>query len=355
MNKILRRHSFSIAFLVILFGFVLLSGNDDDDIQQLSGFTMGTSYQFQLVDMPSDDTPEEISAAVNALLMQLDTGIFSTFASSSELSRFNGHSVNVPFIASTSLIEVLELAQEISIQTRGAFDITVGPLVNLWGFGPVIRPVDADVPADAAIEAALNRVGFRYLRIDAATSQLVKTADITIDLGGIAKGYAVDRVAAYFDSLGVQNYFLEIGGELKMKGVKPGDESWVPAIETPLDTAPQIYEIIYSRGETIAVAGSGDYRNYFEQDGMRYSHEIDPRTGRPVTHNLAAAYVIDQSAARADALATAYMILGVEEASELAEGNRQAAYFIYRDTNAEFGDSLSSEFRKYLSTEPGTL
>ncbi|MBT73262.1 MAG: FAD:protein FMN transferase ApbE [Gammaproteobacteria bacterium] len=352
MNEILRRHSFSITFLIVLIGFFFLSGNDDDDIQQLSGFTMGTSYQFQLVDMPSDLTPEEISADVNELLMQLDTGIFSTFASSSELSRFNQHSANVPFIASTSLIEVLELAQEISIETRGAFDITVGPLVNLWGFGPVIWPVDADVPADAAIEAALNRVGFRHLQIDAARSLLVKTADITIDLSGIAKGYAVDRIAVYFDSLGVQNYFLEIGGELKMKGVKPGNESWVPAIEAPLDTAPQIYEIIYSRGETIAVAGSGDYRNYFEQDGMRYSHEIDPRTGRPVTHNLAAAYVIDQSAARADALATAYMILGVEEASEIAERNRQAAYFIYRDTNAEFGDSLSGDFRKYLSTVP---
>ena len=350
MNEILRRHAFSIAFLFILIGFLFLA-SDDGEIQQLSGFTMGTGYQFQLVDLPENITREQISEAVNELLAELDSGVFSTYSYDSELSRLNRHSINVPFITSASMMDVLLMAQDVSVLSGGAFDVTVGPLVNLWGFGPSMRGVDEELPSNAQIEEALTRVGFRKLRIDAVSSQVVKSADIYIDLSAIAKGYAVDRVGEYLDSIGVDSYFLEIGGELKMKGVKPGSESWVPAIEAPLDAAPQVYEIIYSRGENIAVAGSGDYRNYFEQDGVRYSHEIDPRTGRPVAHNLAAAYVIDESAARADALATAYMIMGLEAASELAARESQAAYFIYRASSSELADSISAQFEHYLGNQ----
>ena len=171
---------------------------------------------------------------------------------------------------------------------------------------------------------------------------------MTVDLSAIAKGYAVDKLAEYLDGLGAESYFLEIGGELKIKGVKRNGDSWVPAIEAPVDGVSRVYEIFYSRGETIAVAGSGDYRNYFEQDGVRYSHEIDPRTGRPVTHQLAATYVIDESAARADALATAYMIMGLDEARSLALRNNQAAYFIVKEGDG-FADHVTPTFLRYLS------
>jgi len=347
VKKILRRYSFSIVFLILLAGYAFLFNGSDGEIHRLDGFTMGTSYQVQIVDMPAGIGSEEIAADVNELLRQLDSEIFSTYAANSELSRFNRQAVDTPFIASAKMIEVLLLAQEISAQSAGAFDITIGPLVNLWGFGPTIQPVDA-MPEQAQIDAALSSIGYQQLLIDPAQSEIRKSKQLYVDLSGIAKGYAVDQLAEYFDELGVENYFLEIGGELKIKGFKPGNESWVPAIEAPLDTASQVYEIFFSRGEKIAVAGSGDYRNYFEENGIRYSHEIDPRTGRPISHNLAAAYVIDESAARADALATAYMILGLEAAKELAASQGQAAYFIYTTDGTDFKEYISDEFSVYL-------
>jgi thiamine biosynthesis lipoprotein len=342
----LRRHTFSLAFLAALFGFFYLSGSDDRSIEQLSGLTMGTSYKLQLAHIPEQLSLPEIEASVAELLFTMDKLIFSTYAEDSELSRLNRHPVDQPFAASEDLIVVLDMAQTISEQTGGAFDVTVGPLVNLWGFGADYS-VHEQVPAAALIATAKSRVDFTGIELNLAKLEVVKRKPVTIDLSAIAKGYAVDQLADYFDSEGSTSYFLEVGGELIMKGVKPGGASWVPAIEAPLDAESQIYEVFFSRGQQIAVAGSGDYRNYFEQDGIRYSHEIDPRTGYPVTHSLAAAYVIDESAAKADALATSYMILGFDEAKALAESTNQAAYFIYKQGQG-FADYATPAFTQYL-------
>lgn len=347
MKELLKRHSFSATFLVLFLGYVFFFTGGGGEIQQLSGFTMGTSYQVQVVDMPDGLSPEELAADISDLLSRLDTEIFSTYAPNSELSRFNRHGVNVPFIASREMIEVLLMAQEVSAMSGGAFDVTVGPLVNLWGFGPDLAVFET-VPSDQQIRDAQNRVGFQFLRISPASQEVRKTRDVYVDLSAIAKGYAVDRVADLLEVAGVENYFLEIGGELKIKGSKPDEEGWVPAIEAPLDTASQVYQIFYSRGDNIAIAGSGDYRNYFEEEGRRYSHEIDPRNGRPITHRLAAAYVIDDSAARADALATTYMVLGPEAAEDLATRQRQAVYFIYKGVDESFENFISDEFSYYI-------
>ena len=189
------------------------------------------------------------------------------------------------------MLEVSLLAREISDMTGGAFDVTVGPLVNLWGFGPEMSR--ERVPSADQISQAQQVVGYQYLQIDPEQFTLTREKNIYVDLSGIAKGYVVDQIAAYFDSIGVASYFLEIGGELKIKGLKPDGQHWIPAVERPEDSAPQVYEILNSQGEELAIAGSGDYRNYFEVEGVRYSHEIDPRTGQPIAHNLAAVYVID--------------------------------------------------------------
>lgn len=354
MKEILRRHSFSITFLVLLLGFVFLSGNDDESLQSLTGFTMGTSFSVQLVNIPSGSSREQLTAEIGELLERLDREVFSTYAPDSELSRFNRHPVGTAFIASSDLTTVMAMARDISDQTNGAFDPTVGPLVNLWGFGPERDILNAEVPAESAIQVLLDNVGYRHVMVDVSASQLRKTRDVQVDLSAIAKGYAVDELAGYLDSLDVDSYFVEIGGELKMKGLKPGGESWIPAIEAPVDTISQVYEIFYSRGDTLAVAGSGDYRNYFEEDGVRYSHEIDPRTGRPITHNLAAAYVIDESAAVADALATAYMIMGLDRAQAHAQSNGQAAYFIYK-TKSGFADYATSAFSYYLNNQTAAI
>lgn len=348
MIEILRQHTFSITFVVILFSYFLFEGANNDDLQVLNGFTMGTTYQVQLPELPTGLEREQLASEINDLLQRLDRGIFSTYAPDSELSRLNRHPVGTPFIASTEMIEVMEMAQQVSVMSGGAFDVTVGPLVNLWGFGPELKALADNIPSETALQGALQNVGYRHVRVNASASEIVRTRDVFIDLSAIAKGYAVDELSELLNELDVDSYFLEIGGELKIKGLKPGGESWVPAIEAPVDTAPQIYEIFYSRGETIGIAGSGDYRNYFEEEGIRYSHEIDPRTGRPVTHHLAAAYVIDESTAMADALATAYMILGLDGALSLATSRNQAAYLIYK-TEDGFDEVITDPFNKYLA------
>jgi len=343
----LRRVAFPATFLAALLGLVYFWGTPSPaTIRQLSGLTMGTSYRIQLVDLPAGKSEQQISGDVSALLTEMDKGIFSTYADSSELSRLNRHPINTPFAASSHLIEVLLLAIEISELTGGAFDVTIGPLVNLWGFGPEISPKDA-VPADSDIAARREQMGFKHIVIDPDTAEITKLRSLFVDLSAVAKGYGVDQLASYFDDLGVESYFLEIGGELKIKGLKPGGLSWVPAIEAPVDTASQVYQVFFSRGEPIAVAGSGDYRNYFELDGVRYSHAIDPRTGYPISHSLAAAYVIDESAATADALATAFMVMGLEESRALASTMGQAVYFIYKSDDG-FRDYASVEFASYM-------
>ncbi len=346
MISVLRRHTFSLAFLAALFGFFYLSNSDDRSIDQLSGLTMGTSYRLQLADVPAELTLPEIEKAVTDILYTMDKVIFSTYAEDSELSRLNRFPINQPFAASQDLFSVLEMAQLVSQRTEGAFDITVGPLVNLWGFGSDYS-VHEQVPAAELINEAKSKVDFSSIELRTSTTEVVKRKPVTLDLSAIAKGYAVDQLGDYFDKHGFSSYFLEVGGELLIKGLKPGGSSWVPAIEAPMNTESQIYEVFFSRGKRIAVAGSGDYRNYFEQDGARYSHEIDPRTGYPVTHNLAAAYVIDESTAMADALATSYMILGFDAAKTMAESTDQAAYFIYKQAEG-FADYATPSFTQYL-------
>lgn len=171
-----------------------------------------------------------------------------------------------------------------------------------------------------------------------------------VDLSGIAKGYGADVIADYLDSVGLESYFIEIGGELRLRGRKPDGSSWVPAIERPSQGAPVVHDIIAVDGQSIALAGSGDYRNYFEQDGVRFSHEIDPFTGRPVTHDLAAVYVITDTAAMADALATAFMVMGADRAYQLSQDLDLAAYFITKRSGGDGFDSrYTSHFADFLS------
>ena len=349
MRDFFRRHSFSITFVVVLAAIVFYDPSNQEAIARFSGFTMGTSYDIQVVDIPASASLDELSSGVATILSRLDREIFSTYAENSEVSQFNRHRLNAPFSVSDDLMAVLSQSKEVAIESGGVFDITIGPLVNLWGFGPGELVQRSQIPSDAEIRMALESIGVENLLLDTANSEISKTKPITIDLSGIAKGYAVDQAAAYLESNGITNYFIEVGGEIKVSGLKPGDLDWVPAIEAPEDGPVRVYEVLTNRGETLALAGSGDYRNYFELDGVRYSHEIDPRSGKPVSHNLAAAFVLAESAARADALATALMILGVEEGRQLIERENLKAFLIYRNESAELNHFVSQDFDAYIN------
>ena len=205
---------------------------------------------------------------------------------------------------------------EVSRRTGGAFDPTVGPLVRLWNFGPGRHAMD-QTPSDEAIDAALAKVGYQKIETRLSPAA-IKKADpqMELDLSGIAKGYAVDRVAELLNRLNVENYMVEVGGEVRTHGVNPDGQPWRIAIEKPDAEGRSIQQVIELADE--AMATSGDYRNYFEVDGVRYSHLLDPTTGRPIRHRLASVSVRTPTCMEADALATGMIVLGPEKAEELA-------------------------------------
>ena len=223
MLEIIRRHSFFIAFFTLLLVIFFYESIEGAAIERISGFTMGTSYEIQLVDIPISTNLAELSGGIAELLFELDREVFSTYAEDSELSKFNRLGINSPYAVSNDLLAVLRLSKEIAIESGGVFDVTIGPVVNLWGFGPGRFEQGSLLPSDNAIKNAMTNVGVENLILNIANSEISKTKSIKIDLSGIAKGYAVDQVAVYLESHGVTNYFIEIGGEIKVSGLKPGN------------------------------------------------------------------------------------------------------------------------------------
>jgi thiamine biosynthesis lipoprotein len=240
---------------------------------------------------------------------------------------------------SSDLNVVLDRSLRISRETGGAFDVTVGPLVDLWGFGP---GGERRRPATAAIDAALARVGSGALETRAAPPAIRRRAPgLRIDLSAVAKGYAVDRVAALVDGVGADGFLVDVGGELRAGGTNPDGGPWRVAVERP--RAAELAPPCVLELEDAAVATSGDAHAFFEEDGTRYSHVVDPRTGRPVANDVAAVTVVAGSAMEADALATALMVLGPDEGARLAEREGLAARFLVR-AGGGFAEHRTSRF-----------
>ena len=333
----------------MLLGLALLWFAGSGTIRRASGLTMGTSWSAQWVVPPWQDRTADLAFEFESLLARLDRQVFSTYAAESELSRLNMQPVGIPLPVSGELFEVLRLSQEISVLTGGAFDVTAGALVDLWGFGARDSTFGGPgVPGENEIREASGRTGAEKLELVESASTATRLADIYIDLSAVAKGYAVDRMAELLQVRGLEDYFLEIGGELGISGRKPGFRSWRAALEAPDAEAFDIHAVLSNRGERFGIAGSGSYRNFFELDGERYSHQIDPRNGRPIRHELAAAYVIDRSTARADALATGLMVLGLAESRALADRSDQPVFLIYADETGDWGHYASEGFEIYL-------
>jgi len=311
----------------------------------LDGSALGTTFTVSLVEPPDELNAERTQEEILAVLSTIDE-LASTWRDDSELSVFNADN-SVDWIpVSADFCELLEQSQEVSKTTSGAFDLSIGPLVNLWGFGPNGQ-ID-EPPSAAAIEAAQRNVGYARLETD-CTERLVRKddPDYYIDLSGWAKGHAVDQLAEALDARGLEDYLVEIGGELRVKGHNRDGNKWAIGIEAP-STSARVPHAVVNVTDT-SVATSGDYRNYFEQDGRRFSHTIDARTGRPVTHALAAVTVINPSAAYADAMATALLVLGPEAGPALARELHLAAYFLVRN-NSDIQEITTPEFDT-LSTQ----
>lgn len=284
---------------------------------------MGTSYTVTLVGV-DERLSRELETGVADYLVEIND-IFSTYISDSELSRLNRHPLREPFPTSEKLFDVLAMSKEIYEQSSGAFDPTVMPLVNMWGFGP---EESSGIPTHEAIQAALAVVGFDGLTLDAATRTATRDRDIRIDLSAIAKGYGVDLLAQFLEHQGVQHYMVDVGGELRVRGHNAQGQPWRIAIEDASGVSgTAIIVALTDRG----IATSGDYRNYFEQDGKRFSHTIDPRSGYPIDHHLASVTVITDSAASADAWATALSVVGAEDALMMADREDIAVLLLVKE------------------------
>jgi len=293
---------------------------------ELIGTTMGTRFNVKLPTGIGQYDALVLQKKIEAALED-DESLMSTYQWDSVITKFN---VN----ETTEWVEVLDTfcakvqqSLQLSELTNGAFDITVGPLVNLWGFGPgdiVVEP-----PGDEAIDALIAVTGYEYLHADCSLPAIKKdVAGLMLDMSAIGKGYAADRVADLLDELDFDAYMVEIGGEIRIRGSNAEGKKWAIGVEAPLVNVRRPYMVL--RLTDSAMATSGDYRNFFEADGKHYSHTIDTRTGRPVTHSLASVTVVDEKAFRADALATALLVMGPDEGLAFAEREGLAVLMLIR-------------------------
>lgn len=338
----------AVASIFMMLAVAALAGcsfQPEEKVWEISSQVFGTRYHISVVLPEDQERMEALAQGIEDALEGVDASM-STWREDSELSQFNRLEDQSDWTSvSDALYEVLARSQEISRLTEGAFDITIGPVVNLWGFGPDGRPVET--PAEEELARKLAATGFEKLSLRADPPALKASSHQYIDLSGIAKGYGVDVVARYLDREGVEAYLVEIGGEIRTQGQKPDGSVWRLAIEQPAEEGKQTVNRIVNL-PSMAMATSGDYRNYYESEGRRLSHTIDPETGHPIEHHLASVTVITDDSMTADALATGFTVMGYERAKAVATRENIPAYFIIRTDNG-FESHQTPAFSSYVT------
>lgn len=326
--RVWKSHRYRWLFFVVL---VFVAGCQESvQTHKLQGATMGTTWN---VTYTGSVSPSGVKADIESVLDAVN-GSMSTYLADSEISRFNSSGIGDTSRVSSSFGDVLTAALAIGERSDGAYDVTVGPLVDLWGFGAGSE-AEWRMPSAEQVAGAMARVGQDALVWDADSSTLARRKPVQLDFSSIAKGYGVDRIAETLKKKGLSDFLVEVGGEMRVSGVSPRGDAWRIAIEKPVPGQRGVAEALEL--EDVAVATSGDYRNFFEHEGVRYSHTLDPRTGYPVTHNLVSVTVLHEHCMMADGWATALSVAGPEEALRLAEANDLAVYLMVRD-----GDGLKS-------------
>lgn len=306
----------------------------------LSGETMGSAWTVKIVGIPARDAAA-LQAGIQSRFDAVNLAL-STYRADSALMRFNGRDDGEWMDIDPELAAVLRYALSLGAASGGAYDVTVGPLVNLWGFGP--DPATWKVPDATAIEVARARVGWRKVEVDAARDRARKAPGVRIDLSSLGKGRGVDRVAEYLDSRGLSNYLIDLSGKLRAHGTNARGEIWRVAVERPgpdqLDRKKPDGQRAGAGGtienevvtlHDASIATAGDYRRFFESGGRHYSHIIDPATGYPVTHHTVSATALAADCMHADALATVFMAMAPDAALRLANDADVPALLIGRD------------------------
>jgi len=338
MNQI---KTISIFFIVLMLSGCFPSNDLVKEEVLLQGKTMGTTYNIKIIADSSDFDDKALQADIDKVLVQVNQEM-STYIPDSELSLFNKSESVTPRKISQGLARVMKEAIRIGEISKGKLDVTVGPLVNLWGFGPEYRP--ETVPSETLLRQTKAKIGLHHLTLNGNTLSKA-LPELYVDLSTIAKGYGVDVVAELIEQQGIENYLVEIGGEMRVKGFKHTGELWHIAIEKPITTERAVQQVVVPKNN--AVATSGDYRNYFEIDGQRFSHIIDPDSGKPIEHKLVSVTVIHPSSMTADGLSTAMMVMGADKALAFAQEHGIAAYIIAKTENG-FVEESTVKFMQYL-------
>ncbi len=331
---------FCLMVLVSSFGCSDRNAGSKTSVVAIQGSTMGTTFSVKaLVESNTHLTKAFLSKEINTTLKAFNQSM-STYIGDSELSRLNDSPAGEWLELSDDLSNVLMMSGKVYRESSGAFDVTIGPLVNRWGFGPIVVE---STPNQEEVDRLLSEVGFESLEFSGA--KLRKQKNVYIDLSAVAKGHATDIVADRLGALGITNYMVEIGGELKIKGINAKGKMWTIGVENP--TLGRTGAVQAVSGDDIAIATSGDYRNYIEKEGKRISHTIDPKTGWPIEHQLASVTVIAKLGGLADAYATAINVLGPEKGMVMAEKLNLAAYFLVREGDS-FRVDMTEEFKQYM-------
>ena len=319
-------------------------GQAGPDAMRLQGSIYGTSWS--VIYVPDEASPPATEIEM-ALLSAFDivNQSMSSYEPNSVISQFNALDSNISFEVDPDFSTVFNAARRIHGLSGGAYDVTVTPLLELWGFGPTGPTA---FPRDDMIEAAQAKVGLHHVDWSPSTRILIKRSEgVALDFSSIAKGYGVDLGAAALDKLGLKHFMLEVGGEVQLRGRKARGGMWRIAIERPELGGRAIQAVI--EATDVGIATSGDYRNFFDYEGQRYSHIVDPRSGYPIEHDLVSVTVVHSSTALADAWATALLVMGSKQANRTAKDLGLAAYMVSR-----LGDDLTvswtSTFERYLSS-----
>jgi thiamine biosynthesis lipoprotein len=338
-------------YILIISVFILVFGcsQNETHILKFAGQTMGTSYHIKIISNSiNEDRDNGLQAGIDSVLHDVNMKM-STYIPQSEIYRFNTLRKSEPFEVSAEFVNVLKLALQLNKDSQGAFDVTVGPLVNLWGFGKDGKRDQP--PSKSDIANIIGNVGSDYIHIIDDTHILKDNPLTEIDFSAIAKGYGVDVVGEYLQDIGFNNYLVEVGGEIVVNGTNDA-KLWRVGIDRPAyDAAPGMELENIVEISNAGVATSGDYRNFFVAGDRVYNHEIDPKSGNPIVNGVASVTVIANDCMTADALATALMVMGVEKGIKLvADMEGVEAFFILRD-NDDFKEVMSSGFAKYLSKD----
>lgn len=316
----------ALIFTILLL-FTACSDTDKKSTIKFQGSTMGTQYHIVLV-LPNNQhiNTDELKKQVDNLLLEINQQM-STYIPTSEISLFNQYKQKSWFPVSNDFMQVASSAQSVSKQSNGAFDITVAPLIDLWGFGATTQ---FTAPTDQQIRTAMKNTSYQLLEVRNSPPALRKlNPNLRIDLSAIAKGFAVDKIWEFLNQNNYSDYLVEIGGEVRNRGLNQRGNPWKIGIEAPENNGLRVNQALLT--SNIAVATSGDYRNYFIKDGVRFSHTINPKTGKPIMHKLASITVVHKSAMMADVYATALMVLGDKKGKAFANINEIKVNMVIRN------------------------